>query len=161
LSRAPLRRREARKSMEANLRIIGRNCRSCSRPGGDHKRPLPACAGHSVGQNEKSLPREEVRQAFEKIERQLGGGVLSFRQAILGGGWSACTSKGCGRRCIASMEIIILISCSVDRHFFAGQLCVMRKAGGSVTQIHWSGVQKQSARSGGSRRWPSLEDVWS
>jgi hypothetical protein len=43
--------------------------------------------------------------------------------------------EGCGRRCIASIEIIILISCSVDRHFFAGQLCVMRKAGGSIALI--------------------------
>ncbi|PCK79796.1 hypothetical protein CPT34_18160 [Rhizobium sophoriradicis] len=35
----------------------------------------------------KSLPREEVRQAFlKRTERQLGGGVLSFPQATLGYG---------------------------------------------------------------------------
>ncbi|MFS8145746.1 hypothetical protein [Rhizobium sp. BR 249] len=42
----------------------------------------------------KSLPREEVRQAFDKTERQLGGGVLPFPQATLGGGWGACMSEG-------------------------------------------------------------------
>ena len=87
--------------------------------------------------------------------------MLPFPQTTLGGGWGACISKGCGRRCIASIEIIILISCSVDRHFFAMQLCAMRKAGGLITLLHPPDAQKQSARSGGSRRWHSLEDAWS
>jgi len=55
-------------------------------------------------QNEKILPREEVRQAFPKItEQQLGGGVLPFPQTPLGGGVGVCISNRRGRRCISSI----------------------------------------------------------
>jgi hypothetical protein len=37
----------------------------------------------------------------------------------------------------------------------------MRKAGGLITLLHPPDAQKQSARSGGSRRWHSHEDAWS
>ncbi|AXA45011.1 hypothetical protein DLJ82_7041 (plasmid) [Rhizobium leguminosarum] len=126
----------------------------------DRKRPLrhgpvfswaktkkPAAGGGAAGFRKKPNDswEEECCHSTDDPGRRMG----------------ACISKGRGRRCIASIEIIILISCSVDRHFFAMQLCAMRKAGGLITLLHPPDAQKQSARSGGSRRWHSLEDAGS
>jgi hypothetical protein len=45
----------------------------------------PASTG-TIALNEKSLPREEVRQASDRTEQRLGGGVPPFLQTSLGGG---------------------------------------------------------------------------
>ncbi len=127
----------------------------------DRKRPLRHGPVFSWAKTKKPAAGGGAAGFRKKTERQLGGGVLSFHRRPWEEDRGACISKGRGRRCIASIEIIILISCSVDRHFFAMQLCAMRKAGGLITLLHPPDAQKQSARSGGSRRWHSLEDAWS
>jgi len=55
------------------------------------------------GPKRKSLPREEVRQAFEKNRTMAGRRSAIVPVSALGGGGSARNSKLCGRRCIASM----------------------------------------------------------
>ncbi|PDT26408.1 hypothetical protein CO660_28060 [Rhizobium sp. L9] len=55
--------------------------------------------------------------------------------------------------------IIILISCSDDRHFFAGQLCVMRKAGISPSDGQTPKAKRPLGRKqalGKSRKWWSV-----
>jgi len=68
----------------------------------------------------KSLPREEVRQAFSEItEQQLGGGVLLFRKRPWEEDKDACHTKRCGRRCIASMNTLLHLFRPNDRQVSA------------------------------------------
>ena len=72
----------------------------------------------------KSLPREEVRQAFRKEpnsdweEECRCSDRRPWEEE-----WAVCTTKLCGRRCIASLGVSILDPCVFYRHYVAVQLC--------------------------------------
>jgi len=65
------------------------------------------------GLKRKSLPREEERQAFYK-NRTADGRRNAAVPAVVPGRRrrTSAKTKGCGRRCIASMKSIIADSCS-------------------------------------------------
>jgi len=54
--------------------------------------------------------------------------VALFAQTTLGGGVGRLQSEGMREEVHRFDEIKVAVFCSVDRHFFARQLCVMRKA---------------------------------
>ncbi|EGE61001.1 hypothetical protein RHECNPAF_130006 [Rhizobium etli CNPAF512] len=48
------------------------------------------------GQNEKACRGRRCGRLSKRTERQLGGGVLSFPQATLGGGWAPAYRRDAG-----------------------------------------------------------------
>jgi hypothetical protein len=73
----------------------------------NQRRIISRLVEHKSRINErKSLQREEVRQAFEVREQQLGGEMPLFNQAPIGRRRRPPENpKLCGRRCIASLEV--------------------------------------------------------
>ncbi|ENN88140.1 hypothetical protein RHSP_39340 [Rhizobium freirei PRF 81] len=91
-------------------------------------------------------------------EQWTGGGEPLFAQTTLGGGEGRPQSEGMREEMHRFDGLNISVFCSVDRHFFARQLCAMRKAENSTGAFfgrehgELTSEQNKSACSGGSRR---------
>jgi len=101
--------------------------RSTAKKTGKNSSSIPGFISQSP--RRKSLPREEVRQAFRK---EPNNGWEEKRRCSdrrpLGGGMGRLKSKLCGRRCIASMRTKVPIFAAHEIDFAAVQLCAECRA---------------------------------